>query len=298
MSDDNPVMVAGNGSPGNDCGQPVLYWCNSCHSYFKMEHSCMSRYCPECYTNWASREARAAAARLWGWKISGDGAGAWRRATKGWGVNLRVYHVVVSFNDPGFIPTESAIRDYRRIAYGRASMHGAIGGLAVFHGGRAGEHYLSGGPHVHLLLVGGLLEPGGLDGAERDGRIVWAVIQHGDSWAVQSESRAKRAVAYLLTHCLVGEGLHSLTWFGWLSYNKWRATEPILLMRRAGDLIDYEPNRACPYCHSTDVVKGVWKDYTPGYLTEVGTMGEDPPPWDELPLGGYLTVHEGVAWPD
>jgi len=288
------LSVVGNGEAGDACGDPVLHFCADCRAYFGTYHSCMSRYCPRCYSNWAAREARAAAARIWSW-LRGGGTAEYRRATKDWLTRFRLYHIVVSFNDDGEVD-EDGVREYRQRAYRRAAKHGVHGGLAIFHGGRAETGYRSGGPHVHILAVGGLLAPGGMDAAERRGDVVWKVIARDGRWHIPNEMGARRAVAYLLTHCLVGDGFHSLTWFGAVAYNKWSSAEPIARMKLCGDLLDDEAILLCPYCMSENVIMGEFVDRTDFGRMEGGPVDRPPPPLSEMRFTVRIRVDPDEGW--
>ena len=215
------AVLPGHGRSGEDCGEYVARWCARCDESFWVPRSCRQRECPRCYVKWALTEGRTGAWRFWyGCDVVG-GLDAY-----GYPKGRRL-HSFVSFKGTG---DYLADRDRARVI---TKKHGIEGGLMIPHPFRIDAEALTFVPQdmVHFHTVGfasGEVVSGGL---KSDREAVFRVVPdpvsvNGKSEppeptyrGFQTEEEVKRCVFYLLTHCGVQEGRHSLTWFGSLSYN-------------------------------------------------------------------------------
>lgn len=156
------------------------------------KRSCARAECPTCYEAWAGKEANKIEHRMRNW--SGHG---------------KVIHLVAS------PPTEfwvgHSYEELRKRAYVVVRESGFLGGSCIFHPFRENEltktWYFS--PHFHFLGFGWIR--GTKEGYQRHG------------WVVKNAGIRKTLVGtamYQLSHAGVHEKLHTVTWFGSLSYNK------------------------------------------------------------------------------
>jgi len=236
--DEEPVLP-GHGDPGKDCGVLREMICRDCGHHFQAERSCMMRECPNCYHKWASKESKVASWRFW-------------TGCKFVRVNLMIpkskarrAHCVISFRTDGTLDTQ------RKVAIQTAKEHGILGGLMVYHPFRRDEerHYVPDG-YVHFHILGfakGDIPPGGTD----DG-IVFKHIPHpdgGDFRGFRSISEVQKCIFYLLTHCGVIKGRHSLTWWGELSYNS-LSTQRLDAVFEGRELYCQSRGILCPSCGS------------------------------------------------
>ena len=186
--------------------------------------TCGRKECPKCYESWASLEARRAEYRL------GFYRGRWGKP-----IHLSV--------NPA---SEIWDWDYHRLksyAYKALKCVGISGGCLIYHPFRqneSGEWFFS--PHFHVLGYG----------YHRGNRVPNMVVKnHG----VRKSVRA--TLLYQLSHAGVHESIHTVTWFGCLSYNKLKVP-PMP-----------DPKPKCPLCG---------EDLVP--LLYCG-QGEDPPPLED-----------------
>ena len=219
---------AGDGeASGDDCGkpcralrcvhheQPVFYGTpHTCRIVF---HSCNHPTCPVCVHRWAHREAAAATPRLLA--VSGLYQGVKGVAGDASRYIGRLKHAV--FSPPRVLwahlsPETATAADYRtlrRLAIAAAKVAGILGGTVVFHpwrGGHRGEPWYW-SPHFHILGYGRLR-----NAREYYQQTGWVYRNYGYRKSVA------QTVSYELDHCGVCEGVHTLVWFGILSYNKMR----------------------------------------------------------------------------
>jgi hypothetical protein len=201
--------------------------------WVRVKRSCHRYECPVCWHDWQKREARAATRRL------DIYAGTWSR---------HIVHYVLS--PPDDVPhTLRGFRQARQAAYRIARSRGIRGGIMIYHE-RACRYYdesayretHSGHSGSHFHILG--------DGWIRD----VTALYRKDRWVVKNlKIRRKggvfRTMYYLLDHCLRAYNpwvssapcakvrLHTVTWFGSLSYNKMRIPKEL-----GQDLI------YCPVC--------------------------------------------------
>lgn len=242
-------ILPGHGTPLPGCGNPVPYHCGSCGQSFWVESHCLSRECPDCYEKWASREARKVARRLaWGKKTFDN-----ERFAQGDTKRSRLVHVVVSmYVDPSDRPA-----DIKTKAYNVARTHNVRGGLAIVHPfrqDRYDKHWtFEGTVHVHIVGYAlGDLGRGGSDFDSRGRQIVFKAIrddEYGDYRGLRSERAIKRLTQYLLTHCGILEGQHSLTWYGIMAYNQMTKARIDALFPGCLDITPEK--KKCPVCGSS-----------------------------------------------
>lgn len=283
------AVLPGHGLPGDGCGEGVAYYCNHCGKSFWIRRSCMMRECPECHEKWAAKEGKAAAWRLW------TGIQHLYR-----GYPVRILHCMVSMEYNG-----QSLEELRGRAKLVARNHGITGALQVLHPFRKndeGQYASDGTVHFHVIgIAPGNVIPGGL---KSDGTAIFKVIPDPGSEArgkatyrgFRRFGDVKRAVQYLLSHCGIIEGRHSLTWWGSLGYNS-LSTEKLKEFCPAGyaNLTEYKA-KVCPFCGSDDTEPceeldlvpkvGVHQDFDRGSdwrWLEVHPMPDEPRP---LPYAG------------
>jgi hypothetical protein len=241
----------------------------------------MLRTCPNCYEEWAGKEAAEASDREWAGSryltnregvtieiaVEGedphlaifpgrpDPEDIWN--TRGWAGSRnyrdrRILHCMVSIPDSGY-----SLKTMRELTRDTLKNHGLVGGCMIEHPFRQDDDLRfvpDGYIHFHCPSVAfGDVLPGGL---ELDGDVVFKVIP--DPKEDESEPdrfngfrrkrELRRAIKYALTHCGLREGHHALTWWGELSYN----------MLSTGELEKFDPElgkeapivHLCPYCGS------------------------------------------------
>ena len=221
--------------------------CNLCSEGsrgFIAKRSCITRDCPECYEKWASKEARKAAWRLW------EGA---RYVSRQVGrKRFRLLHCVVSFP---IEDSDTTFNTYRNRAYQVLRQHGVEGGLCIWHPFRknpeSGVFEYDGYVHFHMIGVAwGDVKPG-----REDSGYIFKVVrdaERGDYRGFKSPGAVQRALSYLLSHCGVMDGVHAVTWFGVLSYNKMALEKLKAFAREGWDDLQRVRSPKCPYCGSED----------------------------------------------
>lgn len=230
------ISLPGKGQPGTGCGSEILISCGECGKVHEVTSTCMKRQCPSCWRSWAHKLALKSSLRMWSgglFKMKG------RRG-------FRILHTVLSFPEEQLEILRPRVR---RILKDR----GIIGGLSIFHPFRQDdEHNFVPDGYVHFHVIG--IAPGHVDTQQKGEDYVFKVIRdakRGNFKGFQKPKEISACLYYLLTHCGVMEGRHSLTWFGALSYNcftmeTWEKMFPELweYMKPKG--------RECPFCGSRD----------------------------------------------
>lgn len=187
--------VAGRGDRGPRCGHNTEYVCPHCQKQLVIEHSCMLRTCPKCFRLWHCREAAITRDRM-------------NRAARVF--NTRLHHVILSFKEVDI--NEMDKQDYNRFrngCYDLLKRAGASGGGLVLHPWREDHDgdFTVPGLHCHAFVVGRWLSPG--NEIETNGDILFKRI---------GELRYYKQYKYVFEHCGVSEGIHSITWYGSMSY--------------------------------------------------------------------------------
>jgi hypothetical protein len=168
---------------------------------------CYNPLCPVCGDAWAAREAKRAAERL----------SAARGLYMAVGVDLgEIRHIVLSPPQGWAVElmkSKAGFEQLRREAYKVLRANGFYGGAVVFHPYRT-KGGIRLGPHFHILGYGYLKKADIFH--EETG---WIYKNKGERESVEG------TISYLLSHAGLGfyaedQHFHSLTWFGYLSYNK------------------------------------------------------------------------------
>jgi hypothetical protein len=159
--------------------------------------SCLRAECPICYEKWAGKEASKIEWRLKAWSGAGE-----------------PIHVIVS---PAMKDVHHlAFTSLRQKCYDVARVSGFLGGSCIFHPfrqkSRSKAWYFS--PHFHLIGFGWIR--GTKRGYQKHG---WVVKNAGVRRTVSGTA------LYQLSHCGIHQKLHSVTWFGKLSYNRLKVPE-------------------------------------------------------------------------
>ena len=227
--------------------------CLHCGESFWGARSCLLRACPNCYEKWAATEAKRASWRVW----MGMHKLYWQ-----YGIRARLMHCVFSVRYDG-----QTLQECRNQAMTVLKDHGLEGGLLVFHPFRQdddGDFALDGTVHFHGLVAAvGDIKPGSTEFYE-DG-IFFKVIPdpiRGGFRGFTHFGELRRCVQYLLTHCGVIEGRHTVTWYGSMSYNK--LSQKALEAKHPKAVKDMEKVRSsqCPHCGSYDTERCEVVDYT------------------------------------
>lgn len=269
LHDDLPEVLSavlpGHGEPGASCGQPVPYHCNDDDRSFWTYSSCMLRVCPYCFEKWAFKEANAASWRVW----QGMEYLYWQYV-----INARLMHIVVSIRWDG-----QTLQECRNKVMWVLKDHGVDGGLLVFHPFRkdkeTNQYHNDGTVHFHCLVAVVDTVAGGSEQEYADGTF-FKIIPNmdGDFNGIQSLENAKRAVAYLLSHCGLIEGKHSVTWFGSMAYNKLSTKAIEATYGGAPE----PPQKECPYCHGHNTESCYGYDYFQGGQFLVHPLPDEPMP--------------------
>lgn len=195
--------LPGQGEAYADCGSARFKGClnvgehESGLALVKMyRRTCMRAECPICYESWAGKQAKRIEHRLKAWKSRGE-----------------VIHLIVSPPVEVWVrsPSENALR---RKAYRIASESRFLGGSCMFHPFREDPltHRWHFSPHFHMLGYGWIR--GTKEGFERHG---WVVKNAGVRKTVSGTA------LYQLSHAGVHKSKHTVTWFGRLAYNNFKA---------------------------------------------------------------------------
>ena len=263
------AVLPGHGDSGPDCGEAVACHCNHCGKSFWALRSCLLRTCPGCYTKWASKEAQAASWRVW----MGMQKLYWQ-----YGIAARLMHCVGSIRFTG--QTLQECRDQIMMIF-RA--HGLMGGLLVFHPFRKddGQYEMDGTVHFHGIVAAvDDIKPGSTEAYEEG--VFFKVIpdpKRGGYGGFKRLREVKKCIFYLLTHCGLIEGRHSVTWYGTMSYNK--LSQKVLEAEHPEAIAamnEIHPSR-CPYCGSTETEPCFVYDRTRGFeRVQVHAFPDGPPP--------------------
>lgn len=270
----NGWSLPGHGEPRLDCGHKLVLGCLEAHNqqnldrdvvgkaYIKIvKKSCLRAVCPICYEKWASKEAHKIEYRVIQWHGSG-----------------RPIHVMLSIPESLF---DRPMEELRIIGYRIARSVGIFGGSCIPHPFRercsvCGAHkdtvtercekcgsdtfqwILS--PHFHIIGYGWIRGDKVRDVFKKEG---WITKNLGVRESVSSTA------FYQLSHAGVKEGLHTVTWFGRLSYNKLKV-EP-----------EPEKKDTCPLC-GADLVRIRWASLDSSIDFEEGEFFDDPKNWEPV----------------
>jgi len=241
--------LIGTGEPKEYCGEFVKEGCIN----FK-EHpnhlaygqnkrlTCKSPGCSICWDSWLVREASRVTERIEKFRMSSQKKGF--RSTK-------PIHVIVS--PPKWLWNVSWT-EMKKIFRRMVKRAGIVGGVSMFHAFRLkndGKTWFY-SPHFHMIGYGWVTD------AKK--------ISSNDGWIIKNKGIRKDStevystVAYQLSHTAIAKGVHSVTWFGELSYRSKYALE----LKRE---IQESDAGKCPYCSQ--------------YLVLIEIKGSDRPPPDQ-----------------
>ena len=185
--------------------------------------SCKRAECPICWDTWLIKESSRVTERIEKFRLLAQRRG-WRSS--------KPIHVIVS--PPKwlwYLPFDEFKKEFRKMA----ERAGIVGGVSMFHAFRLNKNtntwFYS--PHFHLIGYGWVKDTKKISSEKG-----WIIKNKGIR---ESSSSVYSTVSYLLSHTAIAKGVHSVTWFGDLSYRSKYAME----LKR--DVVDIDGNK-CPYC--------------------------------------------------
>jgi hypothetical protein len=174
--------------------------------------SCHRAICPTCWGDWANRESKRAVYRLNQYRIR-DSKNTYKKPI----------HVVVSVP---FSDYDLSVQEMRRKAYRSLNRVHFLGGMMIYHPKRYNRFkgwYFS--PHFHVVGYGWLTDV-------RKNYIYSGYIVKN----VGIRKTVHGTLYYQLSHCGISKDVHTVTWFGRLSYSKLKIKYPV------------EEKEVCPLC--------------------------------------------------
>lgn len=114
--------------------------------------------------------------------------------------------------------------------------------------------------------------------------------EYKDYRGFRSGRAVKRCIQYLLSHCGIIEGMHTLTWYGSMSYRTMTATQITDMYPSCLDP-DPEVKTECPVCGSRDTEPCI--EYDPVYSREA-IRSPNPKPFDFY----ERRTHKEPSWPE
>ncbi len=257
--------LPGRGEPGKDCGNDSVMVCRDCGTWFRGTSHCHQAKCPNCWSGWTVSESQGASRRLWQWYLT--------QASK----RGRVLHVSVSRDGVGIEKGE---------LYRILQKHGLEGGLIIAHPWRGtfpGGRPDMGNPddmrystHWHVVAYArGHVRPGD----ERDDYVLKVIrdAKNHDYKGLRRERDLGALLHYQLSHCGISDRIHAVTWWGCMSYRKWK----------------YKPQltgkNKCPSCGGTNTRRLMSWEFM------VKTASHEKPWWDVyeqllVSVGGTMGV--------
>jgi len=214
--------------------------------------TCKRAECPVCWDSWLIREASRVTERIEKFRMLSERNGF---------RSCKPIHVIVS--PPKWkwnVSWTELKKEFRKMA----KRAGIIGAVSMFHAMRLKDKTWSYSPHFHLIGYGWVVNTKKI--SSEDG---WVIKNKGIR---KSSTEVYSTVAYLLSHTSIAKGVHSVTWFGDLSYRSKYALE----LKRD---VDESNSDKCPYCSQ--------------YLVLFEIRGLDRPPDKEW--FGLLEKHQARA---
>ena len=250
----------------------------------------MLRTCPYCFEKWASTEAKLASTIIWTGVIY---------QFNQFGISARILHCVISFELDQDDPAAEDISELRERARRIGRKHGLVGSMKIIHPSR---DYDSDGFHLeineskpgkvyrhfHMIAVAtGNVWPGSSE-EYRQG-IIFKVVpdpRYHDFRGFRRLRELRACIRYLLTHCGIIEGRHSVTYDGCLGYNKKTGLDREELKDKYPEAFKaLEPRkRTCPKCGSDQIEKSF--QWERGELIQVHPLPDDPPPTETREMRG------------
>ena len=222
--------LVGSGEAYGDCGLVFAVGCLNVEAHKGMnldgvdmtgkavikyvKNSCHRALCPKCWSFWANRECDSAIRRLDAFVLKNSG-----------GKRLNPIHVIVSVSHVDY---GLSLQELRKKMYRALKRVGLVGGMVIYHPKRKrriGEWYFS--PHFHVVGYGWI----------RDVRKNYVhsgyIVKN-----VGVRKNVRGTIYYQLSHAGVDVKMHTVTWFGMLSYNRLRVPKVV------------EKTQVCPLCGS------------------------------------------------
>ncbi len=241
--------LVGTGESKEYCGDFITEGCdnflNHPHDTVYAQNrrlTCKRAECPVCWDSWLIRESSRVTERIEKFRMLSEKNGF--RSSK-------PIHVIVSPPKWLWNVTWTELKKTFRRMVKRA---GVVGGVSMFHAFRLsgdGKTWFY-SPHFHMIGYGWVINTKKI--SSEDG---WVIKNKGIR---KDSSEVYSTVAYLLSHTAIAKGIHSVTWFGDLSYRSKYALE----LKREIEESDADK---CPYCSQ--------------YLVLFEILGTDRPPPDQ-----------------
>ena len=241
--------MVGTGESKEYCGDFITEGCNNFLNHpndmvyaQNRRLTCKRAECPICWDSWLIREASRITERIEKFRMLSQRNGF--RSSK-------PIHVIVS--PPKWlwnITWTELKKTFRRMV----KKAGIVGGDSMFHAFRLsgdGKTWFY-APHFHMIGYGWVINTKKI--SSEDG---WVIKNKGIR---KNSSEVYSTVSYLLSHTAIAKGIHSVTWFGDLSYRSKYALE----LKREIEESDADK---CPYCSQ--------------YLVLFEILGVDRPPPDQ-----------------
>jgi len=221
--------MVGTGEPKEYCGDFITEGCanflnhpNSMVYAQNRRLSCKRAECSACWDSWLIRESSRVTERIEKFRMLSQRNGF--RFCK-------PIHVIVSPSKWLWNVTWTELKKSFRVMVKRA---GIVGGVSMFHAFRLksdGKTWFY-SPHFHMIGYGWVINTNKIS---KEG---WVIKNKGIR---KSSTKVYSTVAYLLSHTAIAKGIHSVTWFGDLSYRSKYALE----LKRE---IEESDTDKCPYC--------------------------------------------------
>jgi len=224
------LKMVGTSEPKESCGVFVTEGCDNTLSHPKemlyaqnKRLTCKSAKCSVCWDSWLVRESSRVTERIDEFRMLGERKG-FRSTTP--------IHVIVS--PPKWIRNLSWT-ELKKTFRKMVKRAGIIGGVSMFHAGRLSSDKKTWfySPHFHMIGFGWVVNTNKISSEEG-----WVIKNKGIR---KTSAEVYSTVAYLLSHTAIAKGIHSVTWFGDLSYSAKYASE----LKR--EIEESEADR-CPYC--------------------------------------------------
>ena len=220
--------MVGTGESKEYCGMFVTEGCANYNEHpnemaygQRRRLACKRAECPVCWDSWLIREASRVTERIEKFRMLSERNGF---------RSCKPIHVIVSPPKWKWNVTWTELKKEFRKMVKRA---GIVGGVSMFHAMRLKDKTWKYMPHFHVIGYGWVINTKKI--SSKDG---WVIKNKGIR---KSSTEVYSTVAYLLSHTSIAKGVHSVTWFGDVSYRSKYALE----LKR--DVVESDSDK-CPYC--------------------------------------------------